>query len=334
MNLNLCISGASLYRLSELSTRTRFSQKYIARKALRCGLEVLERAYRISSKMKKFITAHPRLSHEECAARLKSTPPVIRRCRRELVMAYLECGKWALKSDAVIGKKFGLPTAEVFHMRLDARFLRLRGINPEKGETASEKYIARLGGIIRIRYLLTEGGKNLREIFSDAGITGMTRERKRQIIADAGLTADESNRTVLWYARNLLGNSNRIRAEEIADPFILRQLLVKTGGTRALAGHLGISEVRLRNFTVQRMNFTSPEDKTILSQHGEMIELRCSESTKCGRIFYRRKAEILYRQKNGDKPQALFFCCRACQGRYIGMHYGGTHTTIGADAVT
>lgn len=326
--MKINIAGTSLNRLVTLSEYMHTDSKRLAKKVLRTGLDIMERLYKVNDNVKRFIAAHPELDCDECAARLHITPPVVRRYRRELAYTYLMQGEWALESDPAIGKRFGLPPVEIFRMRLSARLLRCRGIHPEKGDTSPDKYIRQLGGVSHIKYLLTEGGKNLPEIFAKAGITGITRERGRQILNYAGLTANESNRTVLWYANRFLPDEKKEWARKITDQNTLRRLLAEAGGVRALAGRLGISRKRLTDFAVIRVGLCSAEDRRLMTQHGEMVELHCSETTQCGRVFYRLKSEMRHRQEHGATLQTLFFCCKECQGRYLGTNHSDKKVRI------
>ncbi|MBI2475741.1 MAG: hypothetical protein HYV67_00680 [Candidatus Taylorbacteria bacterium] len=331
--MNFEIKASLLIRLEALVAVLKVARLPLARQVFRAGLDSLEksagigRVASLDKDVKKDIEANPKISHKELASRHHLAPVAVKACRRALAENYLETGPWQKETDGAVAARFGLHASDIFKLRLDRNLLRIRGNDCPNGGLPVMDYIAKLGGAKVIKETLTNGGKIMIEIFREAAIVNLSRERQRQIIGSIGLRSERENRTALWYANRLLGPGKEDLARQIANPKQLERMLALAGGVCALAGQLGVGAPGLKSFVRDRVGLANLSDPLLFKLHGEMVELVC-DGPDCGITFFRSKYLV------NSHPERLHFHCKACQGKYLGVHYGSARRVSQTEATT
>lgn len=275
----------------------------------------------LSDEAKAEITAHPELSHEELALQFKTSPDLVKKLRMSLASEFLEKGEWQKETDGGIGARFGLKDSDIGRLRRTFNLMRIRGqYNSREGESSAEKYIVLLGGFETIKEALTNGGKNIVDLFHDKGITTaeISREWMRRVVGTIGLTGNESQHTSLWYANRILGPDKAEIARELATPESFRKQLAEAGGCAALSKKLGVAEHKLR-VLAEKIGLVSEEDKVLIGgRRPELVPIICSY---CNTTFYRSKIEV-EREKRVFPDRVLHFCNKSHQGFYVAEHHG------------
>jgi hypothetical protein len=260
---------------------------------------------------RKFIYIHPEMSHEVIAGELKKSAKMVRKYRCILAKEHLSNNFSGPHedTDASMAPRFGLKAIEYSHLR---RALGYHLATGGKGRNVTKISSNAFGSVEEIRFALQYGGETIQSLINKKKLPIM-RERGRQILADLGLVGSKIQRDILWYAHRLVGE--REGKDELAQQLInvewVTEQLAQSGGCRAMAGKLGVSEDSLKTFIRIRLHL---KHKELIKSHGEMVCLSC---TWCSSTFWRRKKQVEAQLKRHPN-QKTYFCKQTCKGKWLG----------------
>ena len=300
-----------------LSERLRVSPKKLATEIFEKGFVIIkeetDRLLLLPLEVKQAIEKHPRASHLGLARRFNKSPRLVKKYRLALLARHLK-NHFAEDSDAVLGKKFGLTESDVRVKRYELRlyYEHGRGNAGEKGE--NDASFKQLGKKKDIFYELTKGGKYITDIIRDRGLM-FTRSRGQQIVAHHDFGDIRSQRTVLWYAHRLVELKNKELANKLAIKKWVKEQLIASGSTLALASKLGIESENLKRYLRDRL-CVSPSFIYSCSP-SPMQKFHCAF---CGDLFFVPKSLLVHQTKKNKLPKKRF-CRVKCKRQYTRIHW-------------
>jgi len=248
---------------------------------------------------KKYVSDNLTLGNGAIAQHLKVRPAAVKKYRLELATDYVE-QNYLLESDIAISVRFGLHCNKITKLRKELGLNKdgAHGVTRSKRKSATDK----LGSDEEIGRALREEGETLESLGNRIGVC---RERIRQELLKRKIPHESSLRTVLWYAFKIAGKDHGDTARNLANKEWVRARLEECGSPGALAGKIGVSEIRLANFIKKRHGLDG--NGIAPKKRGELVTLQCA---LCKEAIVRRKSVV------ASQPSNKYFCNNDHRNKY------------------